>query len=134
MKYVDKIVLIFKVILFVFVILSPVISYKAVATLNNIYFKISMLAFVVALCFIDFQLGIIAMIAFMILVINLNQKVFDGFEVQAAEPLNFACEQPVQNNISNDLFNLFIDDKIKPYEVYVKMMTNETALDKAQGL
>lgn len=136
MKYIDQVVLFFKVVLFVFIILSPVINYKPVASLNTVYFKITMLALIAALCFIDFQLGLIAMIAFMILVINLNQKVFDGFDSSDGRmvmPGNVLCDQNVRTDINQDLFNLYIDDKIKPYEVFVKMLTNESALEKVQG-
>lgn len=46
---------------------------------------------------------------------------------------NIVCTPPKLNDINKDLLNIYVDEKIKPYEVYVAMMTNEEQLAKAQG-
>jgi hypothetical protein len=47
---------------------------------------------------------------------------------------NIVCQnQQVRNDINTDIINRYIDDKIKPYDVFIRMMTNEESLQKAQG-
>ncbi len=46
---------------------------------------------------------------------------------------NIVCQNNNKNDINNDLITHYIDDKIKPYEVFIKMMTSDNALEKAQG-
>ena len=140
-------------------------SFKKLAFLNNTFIKILLLACLILLCFIDFQLGLISTIAFLILIINLNNNILmatskkvDTFingsiegdddkesvlDIQFAEPVhlpvnidytqNIVCEARKNNDINNDLLNIYVDDKIKPYDVFIHMMTNDTALQKAQG-
>ena len=149
-----------KIVLFVFILLSPMISlHKHFSFLNHYVTKIVMLAVICALCFVDFQLALIATVAFLILVINLNNNIStimnhkDKFEQQpeqqpaynvqfgplVQDPLvnntaNVVCQnQQVRNDINNDIISHYIDDKIKPYDVFIRMMTNEESLQKAQG-
>jgi len=46
---------------------------------------------------------------------------------------NIVCDQPKVNDMNKQLLNIYVDQKIKPYEIYVAMMTNEEQLAKAQG-
>ena len=46
---------------------------------------------------------------------------------------NIVCEQPKLNDINKHLMSIYVDEKIKPYDVYVAMITNEEQLAKAQG-
>jgi hypothetical protein len=46
---------------------------------------------------------------------------------------NIVCQNNRKNDINGDLITHYIDDKIKPYEVFIKMMTSDNALEKAQG-
>lgn len=47
---------------------------------------------------------------------------------------NFVCPAKVPTDINNDMFTHFIDDKIKPYDVFISMLTNEENIQKAQGV
>ena len=150
-------ILIIKFALFVFIILSPVVNFKYLQVLNSIVIKILLLTLIIGLCFVDFQLALIATIAFLILIINLNNNILqmsskqiDTFNngnslldqqfqapVQIPKDIdqtqNIVCQNNKKNNINNDLITHYIDDKIKPYEVFIKMMTSDNALEKAQG-
>jgi hypothetical protein len=151
-----------KAVLFVFILASPFVSFKSMMFLNTPFVKILMLVTIVIVCFYDFQLTLIATIAFMILVINMNTNILmkasdakvDTFTVhqdaslspleqQFAEPTkipghidqtqNIVCTNENKNDLNEDLIHHYIDDKIKPYDVYIQMMTSKDNLAKAQG-
>lgn len=149
-----------KIVLLAYIIFSPLIDYKHLSFMNNVVVKVLLLAIIVAACFYDFQMALVATIAFLILTINLNNSIFKtgmasgrSFEAFAPQPSpldlqfantvripqevdqtqNLVCQNLSKSDINKDLLGLFIDDKVKPYEVFIKMMTNEEALEKAQG-
>lgn len=151
--------LVMKLVLFAFIILSPVIDFKNIQGMNNLIIKILLLAIIIGMCFVDFQLALIATIAFLILIINLNNNILnmsynkqqiDNF-YNGASPLdshfsppiqipkdvdqtqNIICQNSSKSDINKDIISHYIDDKIKPYEVFISMMTDKTALEKAQG-
>lgn len=148
--------LVMKLALFTFIILSPVIEFKYIQGMNNLIIKILLLAIIIGMCFVDFQLALIATIAFLILIINLNNNIlnmsynnqqFDNFsnplDAHFSSPIqipkdvdqtqNIVCQNSSKTDINNDIISHYIDDKIKPYEVFISMMTSGTALEKAQG-
>lgn len=47
--------------------------------------------------------------------------------------LNLVCSSSIDNDINEDMMTYYIDEKIKPYDVFIKMMTNDDALRAAQG-
>lgn len=156
-KPVDQIVLLLKILLFTFILLSPLMTVsKHLAFLNHSIAKVSLLALICLFCFIDFQLALIATVAFLVLIINLNNNILvkmqrDQFtddsllDAQFAPPIsistpevtmttNIVCQnQQPRNDVNEDMLSHYIDDKIKPYDVFIRMMTNEDALGKAQG-
>lgn len=162
-KNISTYLLVFKLLLFIFIILSPVISFKGLLFLDNIIIKIILLAIIIGFCFIDFQLALIATIAFLILIINLNNNILmasqkrphvdtyvnkdkqlSPLDLQFQPPVkipedidqtqNIVCQNTIKTNVNEDLLGLYIDEKIKPYEVFIKMMTDDKALDKVQGV
>lgn len=157
-KLLKNYLLFLKVVIFAFIILSPVINFEAVSWLNNVILKVVLLGIIVGLCFVDFQLALLTTIAFLILIINLNNNILnmssqtkhiDNFtntsqlDNQFSSPIqiskdidqtqNILCNNNKKSNINEDLISHYIDDKIKPYEVFISMMTNNDALEKAQG-
>jgi hypothetical protein len=48
--------------------------------------------------------------------------------------VNVACPASKKNDMNSDLLKVYVDDKIKPYDVYIQMMTTPDQLDKAQGV
>lgn len=157
-KMIQNYIFMIKIVLFVFIAISPVLNFKVLSFLNNTFIKILLLTCIIILCFIDFQLGLIATIAFLIIIINLNnnilmstQRRIDSFidgeksslDKQFEKPVNFpvdidttqniVCGDNKKNDMNSDLMNIYVDEKIKPYDVFIHMMTNDAALQKAQG-
>lgn len=147
-----------KIIFVTFILLSPFLPYASLLPLNHLLFKMVMLLAILGVCFYDFQLAIILTIAFMILVLNLNQQHIrqsknEHFVARQAflervdtsaipvyqdevpnETYTVTCPPPQEPTVDQDLFDHFIDEKIKPYEVFIRMMTHPSALSDAQGL
>jgi hypothetical protein len=154
--------LISKVLLFLFIIMSPFINFANLQFLNILPVKILAVIALLLVCFVDFQLALIGTIAFLVLIINLNnymlvdiKKTMDTFvnadnkndELQSyfTKPTfnlpkdidmskNFVCQNTNKNDMNQDMLTYYIDDKIKPYDVFISMLTNEENLNKAQGV
>lgn len=150
-----------KVLLFLFIIIAPALDFTKVKFMDNIIIKILILLLIIAACFIDFQLAIILTIAFFILLININYDLlrmsFNKKETFAAAdynqaflntpttniqpsvvhtsimPENWVCkgQEQLQYNTNNDLFNHYVDEKIKQYDVFLNMITSEEHLNNA---
>jgi hypothetical protein len=43
------------------------------------------------------------------------------------------CDNVKKNEISKDIFDYSVDTKVKPYEVFVKMLTTKDHLDNASN-
>jgi hypothetical protein len=155
----DVVLLVVKAALFVFILASPFIDFKSFMFLNHTFVKIFLLVAIVIACFFDFQLALIATIAFMILIIHMNTNILmkttetkiDTFanhtlsvlDQQFGQPTkipdhidqaqNIVCTNNQKNDMNEDLISHFIDDKIKPYDVYIQMMTSKDQLEKVQG-
>lgn len=148
-------ILAIKVLLIFFFLVSPFIPYQKVDFLNSIVFKVLILVAIVAVCFFDFQLAILLTLAFIILIINLNTNMItkavandhftnfknfvDGLQQQlpVEDPItaadNVQCTNPERNNMNDDLVHHYIDPKIKPYEVFINMLSDPKALNDAQN-
>jgi hypothetical protein len=155
----NKLVLdIIKVIFFILIVLSPFISYPKF--LNNQFLLIIFVILIIIASFIDIQLSIIMTIGFLILMINLNkdkikkikkesysqpENIYNSpemteiktppfFETMVKMPKTHCNDMRFyKNQVSNDLFDLYIDDKVKPYEEFIKKLTNPTHLDIVQN-
>lgn len=62
-----------KILIFIYIIISPFISYEWLSFINITPIKVILLVVIVILSFVDLQLAILAMIAFLILLVNLNK-------------------------------------------------------------
>lgn len=63
-----------KIILLVFIIISPFLDFKSIMWANSTPIKIFLLVGIVLFSFVDLQASILAMIAFLCLIINLNKE------------------------------------------------------------
>lgn len=170
----DKALLIAKITIILFIAAAPFIDMSGLTWMNMLSSKVAIMLVILGVCFVDFQLALLAMTAFLIMIINLNattirnvqQKqttnrvdTFVGythmrndakqesstFAQQFAEqnpPVgpqidaskNIVCDNSKQrNDIDNDLLSYYVDDKIKPYDVYIRMLTSNDQLSRAQG-
>jgi hypothetical protein len=136
-----------KLITLAVLLTTPFWSYMKLGFLQHISFKVLFLIAIIALCFYDFQLALLLTIIFLVIIINGNHvkivksKLNGGSliedtkeEFNIAENLpNEECSSFKKNEINKDLVAHYIDDKIKPYEVYIKMLVNEEALADASN-
>lgn len=67
-------ILILKIILLVYIVLSPFISYKYMRFINAAFVKIAILLLIILVSFVDLQLAILLMISFLVLLVNLNKE------------------------------------------------------------
>lgn len=142
-----------KVAFFIYIVLSPFIPYKPIEFMNHTLFKVLFLILIVITSFVDLQLAIIMTLAFLILIINLNRDVVFGVK-HKPPPVSehFAVNLPLidpktetavnfpdrcdnfeedRNRISQDLYDLYIDPKIKPYEEYIRALSNPQLIEQA---
>lgn len=66
--------LVVKIILLIYIVISPFISYKYMTFINATLVKILILLLIILVSFIDLQLAVLLMIAFLILLVNLNKE------------------------------------------------------------
>lgn len=155
----NKLILdILKAVFFLFIILSPFVSYPRF--LNNQFLLIIFVILIIAASFVDIVLSIIMSIAFLVLMINLNkdrikkikkesysqpENIYNStemtevktppfFETMVKMPKTHCNDMRFyKNQVSNDLFDLYIDEKVKPYEEFIKRLTTPTHLDIVQN-
>lgn len=155
--------LILKIVFVIVIVASPFITFDKLLFMNTLSAKLTIVLLIVVACFVDFQVALLMTITFLVMVINMNSKAvtnitsvskdtfknptpamyptaeFDvHFEKQELPEVkdasrNVACPVPRVNNINEHMMHLFVDDKIKPYDVYISMMTSDEHLAKAQG-
>lgn len=102
----------------------------------------------------DFHLGLLVTIAVMIYILQTNQAVieeaqekwqdklterFQSKELPIHPKVTSACApsdeygNEKKQEASKDILNYTLDDKVKPYDVYLKMMTTQEHLDSASN-
>jgi hypothetical protein len=173
--------MIVKIILLVYILLSPLLDHRYVLFINDTPIKVLMLIAIILVSFIDLPLAILLTVVFLVMLINVyrmdvvsmkkkwhaNQEMHvlaesivaqesksQEFPVVIAEESrsDFATEQKEQNkkftisnfpepycpvvdkstDISKHMYDITIDDRIKPYEEYVRKLSPEHALMSAQ--
>jgi hypothetical protein len=152
----ENILTILKIAFFIYIVLSPFINYKYLTYLNNICIKVILLVIIVTVSFIDLQLAIIMTLAFLILIINMNSSLIFGqktetfsvglpvAEIKRIETLPSQtiyefpdkCDSPQTLNPdkqtqNKNLYDLYIDSKIKPYEAYIRQLSNPIDIENA---
>lgn len=149
-----------KIAVFLYICASPFLP--VYDFMNSVIFKVLILILIVGCSFVDIQLSILLTIAFLIIMINIfrNKKeiykkqnesfstpevIYNNPEMSTvATPPFFEtivklpgaqCNDMRQfsEQINNDLFDIYIDEKVKPYESTIKKMTSPTHLDIAQN-
>lgn len=145
-----------KIVVFAYIVLSPFVNHASVMFLNSVASKIFIILLIVVASFIDLQLAILMTIGLLVLVINLNKdtifkKVVKREHFSVNMPVAKPIAVPVQETMdkfpdtcehvqtlpreamSEDLYNLYIDPKIKPYENYIRMLSSPDMLEMASN-
>jgi hypothetical protein len=148
-----KTIIVFFILCLVFFDIST-----SLGVLNNKLFKIVLLLAILATLYFDLHCGILLTILFLMLLIQFNTTTLDAIESKkfelflASVPSEYKKEEPItqfqpqnqkiklvecdnkkKNEISNDIFDYTVDTKVKPYEVFVKMLTTKDHLDNASN-
>jgi hypothetical protein len=149
----------FLIVLFIVIATFFNIS-KQLKFLDNKIAKLFLLVAVVATLLFDLHTGIILLIAFMMLMIQFNSSIVDNIhnkememfltsmpapiqETSTDNPVSIECDNIKKNEISKCIIehntdeksnvDYSVDSKVKPYEVFVKMMTTQEQLDNASN-
>ena len=135
-------------IIFVFILVSPFIK---VSIFSNEYIKVIFLLFIVGTTFYDLKLAILITVLFLILVINSPGKekytsnrfftigenqnnIVKLVDIAKAPPATCPGARNVdKDNINDNMFDLFFDPKIKPYENIISEITGCDKLLSAQN-
>lgn len=129
---------------------------KQLSFIDNKAVKIVLLIGVLSVLYYDLHTGILVTVVFLMIMIQLNavsihniqQKKLEMF--LASVPADFdknekesdlgveikksyECGNQKKDKLSEDIFDYSVDNKVKPYEVFVKMMTTKQHLDSASN-
>lgn len=157
-KMEEQVMLALKISVFAYIILSPFLNHASVMFLNSVGAKIFIIILIVVASFVDLQLAILMTLGLLVLVINLNKDtIFKSVVKREHFSVNMPIiEQPkatpaVEDTIhkfpdscdhvqtlpreamSEDMYNLYIDPKIKPYENYIRMISSPELLENASN-
>jgi hypothetical protein len=148
-----------KLTIVLFIIISTFFNIgRHLKFLDNKVAKLILLLAVVATLLFDLHTGIILLIAFMMLMIQFNSSIVDDIHNKEMEmfltsfpaplqeqstPVSIECDNIKKNEISKCIVDRNIDEKsnvdytvdrkVKPYEVFVKMMTTQDNLNNASN-
>lgn len=140
-----------KILLVVYIILSSMFDFnKRLTFIDNKPTKIIMLLMILVVMYYELHLGILLVIAFLIISIQLNIPTMSKIDERKLElflssiPAELSlentsdmvsdvavCDNTKKNELSEDILNYTVDTKVKPYEVFVKLMTTKEDLDNA---
>ena len=157
MKNIDLLSLV-KILIVVYIVFSVFFEFNNMLTLlDNKFSKIVLLLAILVVTYYDLHTGILLTVAFLILIIQLNSTSLDlinhnknlefflssipaDYDKDEKDPedvkklkQSLECDNVKKNEISNDIFDYQIDNKVKPYEVFVKMLTTKDHLDNASN-
>ena len=160
-NHMHQALLVAKVFVFIYILISPLINHKKYIPFMNALLAKTIFVIIIAIVgFIDLQLAILLAIALFVLIINFNKdKIsisnFTPMTASAVTPLdikkndnppymgetihdvsdvNAMCNaKPFEDTqISDDLMTHFIDERTKPYETYIRQLTNGNYLIDVQ--
>jgi len=143
-----------KLVLLALIVTVPFIDYnKYLKVFDATLVKVMMLLLIAGVSFYNMEAAILLTILFFLILINGNTETIKHishfyatkgaplWEGQAAEPETFIMTQFPDNDCKitkqtlepANPFGFFVDDKIKPYENFIKMITDEKNLEAASN-
>jgi len=145
-----------KIIVFIYIIISPLLNHKKyIPVMNTQPAKIIIVTMIAIVGFFDLQLSILLSIGLFVMIINFNKDKISISNFTPNQPTNKEKKEkdkpsyigetihnfPTNCNItsfedtkiSEDLMSHFIDERTKPYETYIRQLTNENFLIDVQN-
>jgi hypothetical protein len=108
--------------------------------------KVMLFLAVLTVMYYNLHLGILLLVAYIMVIIQLNTpyivdlsskktETFKQSQEQEQELPSFpvVCENKKKAEMNNSILEYSLDPKVKPYEVFIKMMTSQEQLDKASS-
>lgn len=135
-------------IVIVIVIVATIHNPLKLAFLDRQVTKVILLLILLLVLYYDTHLGLLLITLFLILLVQMNHGVMEEAhnKVEAFRLSAINNSQPEHSNdatcnygetlkeeASQNHVDYILDDKVKPYEVFVKMMTNQEHLDMASN-
>lgn len=133
-------------IVMIIVIVATIYSPSNYAFLNSQVIKAIVLLLIIIVLYYDIHLGLLLLTLFIIILIQVNHGVIEeahnkveSFNVKTLvsndSPAPTDCDYggKSQDSMSQSHIDYTLDDKVKPYEVFVKMMTSQEHLDMASN-
>lgn len=129
---------------------------KVLKVIDNKVVKIVLLVGVLVVLYYDLHTGILLTVAFLMVMIHLNAISIQNIQSKKLEMFlaslpaefdknekegelgveikkSYECGNEKKDTLSADIFDYSVDPKVKPYEVFVKMMTTKDQLDSASN-
>lgn len=130
---------IIKLILLVLIVIVPFVDYKKfLAQFDITTVKVIMLLAIAFTSFYSLEIAILLTILFFLIIINDNvmqiKKISDyalkkeDFIMKDFPTIQCSKNEPLQNP-----FSYYVDEKIKPYEEYVKLISNVKNVEQASS-
>jgi len=88
----EDVLLFFKIFIFAYIVISPFINNSWLNFINYTPIKIILLIIIVLLSFIDLQLAVLSMIAFLIILVNLNKEEIIAMNKKASQEVKTSQE------------------------------------------
>ena len=128
-----------KLIILALIVLLPFVDYSLISAFDYTVVKVVFLIAIAGLSFYDMQIAVLLTVLFFVLIISSNAALFEKAkskkepfimtEFPAAE-----CPVEIKNTQNENMMSHYLDDKIKPYESYVKMLSDPEHVDNAAGI
>ena len=152
----DKLTIVKVSIVVLILILTFINLSKQLSFVDNKAVKIVLLIGVLGVLYYDLHTGILLTVVFMMIMIQLNavsihniqQKKLEMFlasipadfdknekesDLGVEMKKSYECGNEKKDKLSEDIFDYSVDNKVKPYEVFVRMMTTKQQLDDASN-
>ena len=131
-----------KLVLVAFVLVIATVSVPQYYTfINNQVIKTFLLLIIIGVLFYDIHIGILVLTAFLIIIVQANRIVIEKSHTKLetfksiGAPQHVPCDATLKQKeeLSKDMIDYALDDKVRPYEVFIKMMTTTEQLDLASN-
>ncbi len=143
-----------KIVVVLYIIVSTVSDFnKHLIFLDQKIIKIFILFAILFVLYYNLHLGILFIIAFLIILIQLNGNTITQINSRKLELFmaslpdstehimsttntnqqTVECDNKQKNELSEEILDYSLDPKVKPYEVFVKMLTTAEHLENASN-
>ena len=127
-----------KLIILALVVLIPFVDYQVVSFFEWTIVKVLFLIAIATLSFWDMQIAVLLTVLFFVFIISSNASILEKAK-GSKEPFIMTefpkseCPVEIKNTQNENAMTYYLDEKIKPYENYVKMLSNPEHVKKAAG-